>query len=87
MIQIKIDVEQMKSGRIAIGLLIGTKPTQPPTAGETRIACQLKMMMAVIISEIAGNIPGSSMAVGEEDVETLKGMENLDIKKETDDGG
>jgi hypothetical protein len=85
MIQIKVDIEEMKSGRVAVELLVGKKSTQPPTEGETRIACRLKMMMAVVISEIASKIPGSSLAVGEEDVETLKGMENLDLKKETDD--
>ncbi len=86
MIQIKIDVEEMKSGRVAVELLVGKSQKRPETKMEIQVAGHLKAILAIIISELANKIPGSSMAVGEEDVETLKGMENLDLdgdKKQT----
>jgi hypothetical protein len=85
LIQIKVDVEQMKSGRVAIELLVGKSAKRPATKMEMKVASNLKMMMAILISDVASNTPGSTLAVGAEDVETLKGMENLDLEKgETD---
>jgi len=81
MIQIKIDVEEMKSGRVAVELQSGLSKKRPMTKAENRIACHLKAALAMIITDLAGMIPGSSMAVGEEDVETLKGMEDLGVEK------
>ncbi len=85
MIQIKIDITEMKTGRIALELLVGKHKTKPATKGETQVACQLKSILTLIVTDLADMIPGSSIAVGEEDVETLKAMENLGIKKEEDD--
>ncbi len=85
MIQIKIDITEMKTGRIALELLVGKKKAEPATKGETQVACHLKTIMAMIVAELADMIPGSSIAVGEEDVETLRGLENLEFEKEKDD--
>jgi hypothetical protein len=81
LIQIKIDVQQMRSGRIAVELQTGLCKTRPMTKGEAQIACQLKSILALIIADLANMLPGSSMAVGQEDVETLKGLEDLDLDK------
>ncbi len=81
MIQIKIDVEQMKSGRVAVELQTGLSKKRPATDSEKNVAGQLKGMIAVIVSEIASMCPGSSVAMGADDVETLKGLENLDFEK------
>lgn len=82
MVQIKIDVEQMKTGRVAVELKIGTSKARPMTKAESQVAAHLKSILAMIVTDLAGMIPDSSMAVGKEDIETLKGMENLDL-----DGG
>ncbi len=79
MIQLKIDVEEMKSGRVAVELKIGLSKEKPMTKGESQIACKLKDILALIITDLAIMLPNSSMAVGRDDVETLKGMENLDL--------
>jgi hypothetical protein len=81
-----VDIEAMKSGRIAIELSTGISKDKPLTKGESQVACHLKTLIAVMVADLAGKIPGSSLAVGEEDVETMRGMENLDLKKEKDDG-
>lgn len=81
MVQIKLDIEQMKSGRVAIELLVGNCKKNPMTKAESQVACQLKALIAMIISDVASMIPGSSIAVGVDDVETLKGLENLDFEK------
>lgn len=81
LIQIKIDVEQMKSGRVAVELQTGLSKKRPPTESEENVASKLKGMIAVIVAEIASMCPGSSFAVGAEDVETLRGMENLEFEK------
>jgi hypothetical protein len=49
------------------------------TKAESQVAAQLRDILAMIIADLACMIPGSSMAAGEEDIETLKGMENLDL--------
>ena len=84
MVQIKIDITEMKTGRIALEVLLSKKKSEPATKGEEQIACHLKAILTMIMAEMADMIPGSSVAVGEEDVETLKAMENLGIKKEED---
>lgn len=84
MIELKIDITEMKTGRIALEVLVGKCKTKPATKGETQIACHLKTVLQMIVAELADMIPGSSLAVGGEDVETLKGIENLGIKKEKD---
>jgi hypothetical protein len=78
-IQIKIDVEEMKSGRVAVELQVGNSKARPMTKAESQVAAQLRDILAMIIADLACMIPGSSMAAGEEDIETLKGMENLDL--------
>lgn len=82
MIHLKIDVEQMKSGRVSVELTTGVCKSRPMTKGESQVACQLKSILALIITDLATMLPGSSMAAGRDDVETLKGMENLDIDGE-----
>lgn len=85
MIQIKVDIEEMKSGRVAVELLVGKSEKRPMTKAESQVAGHLKSILAIIVADLASMIPGSSLAVGEEDVETLKGMENLGVEKEKDD--
>ncbi len=75
----------MKSGRVAVELQTGLSKKRPMTKAESQIACHLKSVLAIIVADLARMIPGSSLAVGEEDVETLKGMENLGVEKEKDD--
>ncbi len=85
MIQLRIDITEMKTGRIALEVLCGKHKTKTETKGEVKIARHLKTVLQMLVAELADMIPGSSVAVGEEDVETLKAMENLGIKKEEDD--
>lgn len=75
----------MKSGRVAVELLVGKSEKRPMTKAEGQIAGHLKSILAIIVADLANKIPGSSLAVGEEDVETLKGMEDLGVEKEKDD--
>jgi hypothetical protein len=77
MIQIKIDVEQMKSGRISIEMQTGISKKRPPTGNEEEVACKLKETIAIIVSELARLCPGSSLAIGADDVETLKSLCDL----------
>lgn len=53
MIQIKIDVEQMKSGRIAVELQTGLCKKRPMTKGEAQIAGQLNSILALIVADLA----------------------------------
>ena len=85
MIQIKINITEMNTGRIALELLADKHKTKSTTKGETQVACQLKAILTLIVTDLAAMTSGSSIAVGEENVETLKGLENLGIKKEEED--
>ena len=81
MAQLKIDIEKMKSGRIAVELSTGLCKERPMIEAEAQIAYKIKGILAIVITDIANMTPGSSLAVGEADVETLKGLESLDFKK------
>lgn len=80
MVQIKIDVEQMKSGRVVIELKVHESEARPITKAESDVAFNLKAIMAMVIAELAHMIPGSSIASGE-DVELLKSLENAGFEK------
>jgi hypothetical protein len=71
----------MKSGTIAVELLVGNSKKRPMTTAESQVAVRLETVIAMIITDFASMIPGSSFAVGEDDIETLKGIENLNFKK------
>jgi hypothetical protein len=71
----------MKSGTIAVELLVGNSKKRPMTTAESQVAVRLETVIAMIIADFASMIPGSSLAVGADDIETLKGLENLNFKK------
>lgn len=79
MIEIIVQVKQLKSGRISISPSAKVSEGKA-TRGECQIAGQLKSVFEMFINDVAKMMPGSSTAHGHEDIETLLSMEDMDLE-------
>jgi hypothetical protein len=86
MIQIRIEItEQEKGGRVSIESKVAVCKQTVLTKGEAKVAGKMKALIEILMKDLAGELPEASLAMSPEDVETLKGIEQMNSKKENDD--
>lgn len=83
MIQFRIEVVEMKGGRIAVEAKIAVCKNTA-TDLERKVTEKLSVIVTEIMERLAKDLPESAIAKTIEDVETMKGLEDLDLNKEDD---
>jgi hypothetical protein len=82
-IQFRIEVVEMKGGRIAVEAKIAVCKNTA-TDLERKVTEKLSVIVTEIMERLAKDLPESAIAKTIEDVETMKGLEDLDLNKEDD---
>lgn len=77
MIQIRVEINELKSGKISIESKMALCKKTELTKSEIDVANKIKKMFVRIMKDIFAMLPDSQLATNAEDVETLKGMEDL----------
>jgi hypothetical protein len=80
MIRINIDIQEHKNGKVSIESQVGTHKEAGVTALETEVASKIKEVLTVLMTSICSLMPDSQIATNEEDVETLRGLEDLEFE-------
>lgn len=86
MIQIRVEIkEQEKGGRVSIESKVAVCKETALTKGEAKVAGKLKAMINVMMVQLAKELPEASLALSPEDVETLRGIEKLNLGGESNE--
>ncbi len=78
MIRIRIDVLE-KDGKASVSTNIGTCKELEATELEKQITSDLRELIVIMMTELANTIPGSKLATSQEDVETMRSIEDLNL--------
>lgn len=79
MIQIRLDIKEEKSGRVSVAARVGVCKKTETTKSETEIAGKVSDMVKELMVKLATVLPDAKLATSEEDVETLKSLEDIDL--------
>ncbi len=79
MIQIQIEIKQGKSSRVSIAARVGVCKKTATTKSEKEIAGKVSELVRELMAKLATTLPDAKLATSEEDVETLKSLEDIDL--------
>ena len=80
MIQIRLEIREQEGGRVSIESKVAVCKKEALTKGEAKVAGKMKALIEILMKELATELPDASLALSPEDVETLKGLENLNLE-------